>query len=227
MITKLAASLQRIKLGSGHTVAKASTKLVFIGAIGLVAGLIAGFTAGWNIAPLVGWDVIALTFVTSTWYRVRHFTPDLVKQHALREDPSRVTSDLVLIGASVASVGAVGVLLAAPSQASGADSLAFALLGVFSVVASWFMVHTIYTLKYAELYYIKPQGGVDFGHDKDPAYADFAYLAFTIGMTYQVSDTSLQTRQFRSIALRHALLSFLMGTVIIATTINLIANLGQ
>jgi len=95
------------------------------------------------------------------------------------------------------------------------------------VVASWTMAHTVFTLKYAELYYYKPQGGIDFGDDHEPTYADFAYLAFTIGMTYQVSDTTLQTRQMRAVALRHALLSFLMGTVVIATTINLVANLGQ
>jgi uncharacterized membrane protein len=89
------------------------------------------------------------------------------------------------------------------------------------------MIHTVYALRYAEIYYRDPVGGVDFGDTKSPVYADFAYLAFTLGMTFQVSDTTLSRREFRAAALRQALLSYLFGTIIIATTINLIAGLGR
>ena len=70
-------------------------------------------------------------------------------------------------------------------------------------------------------------GGVDFNEDRRPRYSDFAYLAFTIGMTFQVSDTDLTSKAMRTTALRHALLSYVFGTAIIATTINLIAGLTQ
>ena len=219
--------ISRITLDAGNSVVKASTKLIIIATSSLIAGLAAGFTMGWEIAPLVVWDMTVALFVASTWYRLRKFDANLVKQHALREDPSRVLTDIILIVVSIASLGAVGLILAAAKQSGGAASFALATLGVLSVIASWTMLHTVFTLKYAENYYTRPQGGVDFGKDADPIYSDFAYLAFTIGMTYQVSDTSLQTRRFRVIALRHALLSFLMGTVIIATTINLVAGLGK
>ena len=69
-------------------------------------------------------------------------------------------------------------------------------------------------------------GGVDFNQSASPRYLDFAYLAFTIGMTFQVSDTDLQTSAIRATALRHALLSFLFGAIIVATTVNLVAGLG-
>jgi uncharacterized membrane protein len=88
-------------------------------------------------------------------------------------------------------------------------------------------VHTVFTLRYARLYYLNGSGGIDFNQDDEPAYAEFAYLAFTIGMTYQVSDTDLKTRAIRSTALRQALLSFVLGAVILATTINLIAGLSN
>jgi len=88
-------------------------------------------------------------------------------------------------------------------------------------------VHTIYTLRYALLFYTAPIGGVDFKEHGLPSYADFAYLSLTLGMTFQVSDTDLNTRAFRKTALRHALLSYLFGTIIVATTINLIAGLGK
>jgi len=86
------------------------------------------------------------------------------------------------------------------------------------------VVNTVFALRYAHLYYaVPPGGGVDFP-DGPPDYADFAYLSFTIGMTYQVSDTGLQTRKFRRTLLRHALLSYLFGAVIIATSINTLAG---
>jgi len=72
-----------------------------------------------------------------------------------------------------------------------------------------------------------PDGGVNFNQDAPPRYLDFAYLAFTIGMTFQVSDTDLQTGSIRATALRRALLSYLFGAVILATTINLFSGLGS
>jgi uncharacterized membrane protein len=98
-------------------------------------------------------------------------------------------------------------------------------LAVGSVVLSWSVVHTVFTLRYAHLYFSPPLGGIDFNQNPHPRYLDFAYVAFTIGMTYQVSDTDLTTETIRAAALRHALLSFLFGTVILATTINVVAGL--
>jgi uncharacterized membrane protein len=81
-------------------------------------------------------------------------------------------------------------------------------------------------LRYAELYYAGTRGGVDFNQDEPPRYLDFAYLSFTIGMTFQVSDTNLQAPSIRATALRQALVSYLFGAVILASMINLIAGLG-
>ena len=95
---------------------------------------------------------------------------------------------------------------------------------IFAVVLSWLIVHAVFTLHYAHLYFAEPVGGVDFPETPHPDYRDFAYLAFTIGMTYQVSDTALQDGEFRRTVLRHALLSFLFGAVIVAMTINVLAG---
>jgi len=94
-------------------------------------------------------------------------------------------------------------------------------------VLSWAVVHTVYTLRYAAAYYGEPAGGIGFNGGEPPSYRDFAYLAFTIGMTFQVSDTALQTTALRRTALRHALLSYLFGTGILAVTINLVAGLRR
>lgn len=100
------------------------------------------------------------------------------------------------------------------------------MLGVLSVVVSWLLVHTIFMLRYAEEYYRESGGAIDFPGTKQPTFQDFAYLAFTMGMTYQVSDTNFQSTTLRAVALRHALLSYLFGTVIVATTINLVISIG-
>jgi uncharacterized membrane protein len=81
-------------------------------------------------------------------------------------------------------------------------------------------------LRYARLYYRSGQiGGIDFNEEGPPDYLDFAYVAFTIGLTFQVSDTNLSSKQIRRLALRHALLSYLFGAVIIGLTINVVATL--
>ena len=100
-------------------------------------------------------------------------------------------------------------------------------LALFSVLLSWTTVHSNFTTRYARIYYSGPDGGIDFKSDIKPKYSDFAYVAFTLGMTYQVSDTDLQSpRRCAPRSLRHALISYVFGAVIIAATINLVAGLS-
>jgi len=124
----------------------------------------------------------------------------------------------------VASVLAV-VLAIAVGRAGGSGSRDLrAGLAVVSVALSWSVVQTVFISHYARLYYSHPPGGIDFNQEAPPRYSDFAYLAFTVGMTFQLSDTDLQTPALRAAALRQALLSYLLGAVILATTINLVAG---
>jgi uncharacterized membrane protein len=85
-------------------------------------------------------------------------------------------------------------------------------------------VHAVFTLRYARLYY-SGGGGIAYHNNEAPDYGDFAYVALTIGMTFQVSDTDLTSRQIRRSAIRHALLSYLFGVVIVAMVINVVASL--
>jgi uncharacterized membrane protein len=133
---------------------------------------------------------------------------------------------VIVLIAAVASLAAVGFILIKATSAQGASQDLLAGAGVGSVTLSWFTVHTLFALKYARLYYTGAHGGIDFNQKTPPRYVDFAYLAFTIGMTFQVSDTDLESPPIRATALRHALVSYLFGAVILATTINLIAGLG-
>jgi uncharacterized membrane protein len=196
----------------------------------LAAGLAAVFAmmiAGLSkYALLAGLDITALMYITLVALTVWSLDPNATKIHAIRENPGRALSDLILIIASLGSLITVAFIIADPTQASGLARIGLVLLGITSIVLGWLMVHVLYMLSYARHYYGGRTGGIDFGHDK-PNYVDFAYLAFTIGMTFQVSDTTLQSREIRRTALHQALLSYVFGTVIVATTINLVAGLGK
>ncbi len=195
--------------------------------VGVVVGVAVGAAEGWTYAPATGWTAAAAVLVTWTWLVIGPMSAEQTAAHATREDPARALTDLIVVIASVASLGAVGYLLAAGSGGHGAGAAIAAGLGIASVAAAWAVVHTVFTLRYALLYCADDGGGIDFNQSAPPDYLDFAYLAFTIGMTYQVSDTDLQTRPIRATALRHALLSYLLGAVVLATVINLVAGLGS
>ena len=125
------------------------------------------------------------------------------KSHATRENPGRAISDVLMLAAAIASLAAVGQLLVEASSATGAMQELLAGLGVASVALSWFAVHTLFMLRYAMLYYSGVEGGIGFNQTLPPRYLDFAYLAITVGMTFQVSDTDISKAAIRMTVLRH------------------------
>jgi uncharacterized membrane protein len=193
------------------------------GAVGVVA---VGAFGSWLYAPPVGWSLAAAVFLVWTWAVIGRMNPQETASHATREDPTRHFAHVLVVVASLASLLGVGYLLVATSGSNGNADLAAA-LGALSVIASWLLVHTVFTLRYGRIYYSEPAPAVDFNQSEPPAYAELAYLAFTIGMTYQVSDTDLRTRRIRATALSQALISYLLGAVVLAVTINLVASLGS
>ena len=205
--------------------ASAATHVAAAATAGACAGAVASLPGSWQIGTLIGWDVAAGVYVAWTWATIWHRDPPATSRLALREDPGRAVADALLLVASVASILAVALAISAGSTGGPGERDLRAGLAVASVALSWSVVQTVFTLHYARLYYSHPAGGIDFNQESSPRYSDFAYLAFTVGMTFQVSDTDLQTSALRAEALRHALLSYLLGAVILATTINLVAGL--
>jgi uncharacterized membrane protein len=192
--------------------------------LGVAVALVVGNTVGWRFA-IAGWIAAASLYVLWTQLILRRMDPEQTCRWATREDPTRWVADVVVLSASVASLGGVGYVVVAGSR-SGNDAIAAAIVGVLTVGASWFAVHTLFTVHYARLYYSDEPGGIDFHDPNPPRFRDFAYLAYTVGMTYQVSDTEIGLTSIRATVLRHALLSYLLGAVVLAVTINLIAGLG-
>jgi uncharacterized membrane protein len=203
----------------------ATTRASVAAVAGVGAGVLVGLASSWQIGTLAGWDLAAAVYVAWTWATIWHRDPAATARLALREDPGRAVADALLLVASMASVLAVVLAIAAGRDAGPGERDLRAGLAVASVALSWTVVQTLFTLHYARLYYTHPVGGIDFNQEAPPRYADFAYLAFTVGMTFQVSDTALASSALRAATLRQALLSYLLGAVILATTINLVAGL--
>jgi uncharacterized membrane protein len=189
-------------------------------AAGLATALVYG--APWAVVLLAAWDAFALVYVVWVWASVLPLDSAKTEEQAAGEDDSVRVSDLLLLVASVASLVAVGFALA-HGHDTHAHRVALGVLAIGSVLLGWSTVHTVYGLRYARLYYASPVGGIGFLGDDRPDYTDFAYLAITIGMTYQVSDTDISRRPIRRTAIRHALLSYLFGAVILGITVNSIA----
>ncbi|HTX00616.1 MAG TPA: DUF1345 domain-containing protein [Acidimicrobiales bacterium] len=192
---------------------------------GTAAGALCAIALSWQASELIGWDGAALAFLLSIWLTIGRLDAEGTSAAARREDPSAPVADLVIVTAAVACIGGAGLALLEAANADPGRKAYLIALAVASVVLSWASVHTVFTLRYARLYYSGPHGGIDFNDEDAPSYLDFAYVAFTIGMTFQVSDTELTSSRIRRAALGHALLSYLFGAVIIGLTINVLASL--
>jgi uncharacterized membrane protein len=198
----------------------------------LIAGLIVAVAlmpfVTWGLAVTGGWDAAALAFILTIWPVIIRADSTRAPQLAAREDETEASARALLVGASVASLLGAGYALHLAGQHSGTPKVLLIGVAVLTVVLSWIVINTIYTLRYADQHFRSKPGGIAFGTEDDqqhPGYRDFAYVAFTIGMTYQVSDTTLRNPQIRRTVLAHALLSYVFGVVIVAGSVNLISGL--
>ena len=203
-------------------------RLLIAAPLGTVTGGIVAFFVPWQLSVLVGWDVAAVFVAGSVWTFVAVLDAPATQRVATREDDSRAAADLIMVVACLISVIGVVLGLAHARSNSGTVSSLLTGIAVFTVFLSWFTVHTLFVLRYARLYYADPPGGIKFADtDETPDYMDFVYVAFTIGMTFQVSDTGIQQRAIRRTVIRHAFVSYLFGTVIVGIAINVVGSLIQ
>jgi uncharacterized membrane protein len=208
--------------------AVAMRRAISVACVGLIVGVVLARFETWELAAVGGWDAAAIAFLATVWPVIIRADERQTEMIAAREDQTRGTATVLLLAASVASLLGVGFVLTAAGRESGAERVLVIGVAVLTVVLSWTLVNTVYTLRYAHLQLGTPADGIAFGDSsvpQPPTYRDFAYVAFTIGMTYQVSDTVVRDRRTRHTVLSHALLSYVFGTVIVAGAINLIAGL--
>ena len=201
------------------------TRLLIAAALGVVAGTTTAVIGSWQLAVLVGWDAAALFIAGSVWMFIPVLDSAATQRVAVREDDSRALVDVVMVAACLVSLVGVLLGLARANERHGATAAVLTSVAVFTVFLSWFTVHTLFVLRYAHLYYSNSVGGIEFSNsDEPPDYLDFMYVSFTIGMTFQVSDTGIRERPIRRAVIRHALLSYVFGTVIVGIVINVVGG---
>ena len=200
-------------------------------ALGAVTALVIPAGAGWVVRAAAAWDAATLVLLGLPWWGILHASPASTRHRAAAEDPGRLLLLLSAIGTCAVATAAAVALFGAPREtAPVADALRVG-LGVWALTGAWAVLHTAYTLHYAHLYYRgdpdQPGGGAHGGLDFPggaPAALDFAYFAFTIGMTFQTSDVTISSRVLRRSVLGHSSLAFGFNTVILAMAVGLLGG---
>jgi uncharacterized membrane protein len=208
--------------------APALRRVAILAGLGLAVTLVLLPILPWPAALIAGWDAAALTYLASIWPIILRANSAQAEQLATREDETRSSATVLLVAASVASLLGVGGALGLAGRESGPGRILLIGLAVVTVLLSWTVVNTVSTLHYAHRDFDSTAPGIALGDaagQERPTYRDFAYVAFTIGMTYQVSDTTVRDPRIRRAVLSQALLSYLFGVVIIGGSVNLIAGL--
>jgi len=177
------------------------------------------------------WDAFGAVILALAWIRIISANPGKVRGTAGIQDSSATVIFLSVIVAACASLFALFYLLGTVKDLSKGKMSEHVALAVSTVLCSWALVHTVFALRYANLFYLggnessDPRAGLDFPGEKAPDYMDFTYFSFVIGMTFQVSDVQITSRRIRRLALLHGIVSFAFNTVILALSINIISGL--
>lgn len=183
---------------------------------------------GGAVRGIAAWDAALVMLLGHPWRLIVRSNAQATRKHAAIEDPGKVVLFVITVVASTVSLFAAVFLLRNPEAFMPPDrgdlvGLLIALGGI-AVVGAWALVHTAFTFHYAHMYYREDgdPGGLDFPGGEEPDDLDFAYFAFTIGMTYQTSDVEVSDRGLRRMVLRHAVLSFVFNTAILALAVSLL-----
>ncbi|WP_234733180.1 DUF1345 domain-containing protein [Tellurirhabdus bombi] len=178
---------------------------------------------------VITWLGFSLTSLLLTWTALFLAHPLHIRSFYQMQDSSRTLIFLFVLVAAFSSLFAVIGLLSKSQNMSELSRHSF--LCILAIISSWSLVHTIFTIRYAHLYYDREAGqlakGLEFPGDEEPDYLDFAYFSFIIGMTSQVSDVAISSKPIRRLALLHGILAFVFNAVIIALSINTLSGLLQ
>jgi uncharacterized membrane protein len=194
-----------------------------------VVGLSLRTHALWT-ASLATYDTFAFAILGLIWVTVTLTPQDEIRAVAQRQDVGRTVIFIFVIIVACAALFAVAFLIRSGKPEEQHLSIHL-LLALATIVLSWLLMHAVFGLRYAHRFYDdsaieaeKHAGGLKFPEEDLPDYRDFAYFSFVIGMTCQVSDVDVTSREMRRLALLHGILSFGFNTVILALTINTVSS---
>lgn len=173
------------------------------------------------LAALVAWDGFVLFFLLVTYRVIADRSIDSMRRRAAELDARTSVIMILVVAAAFASLYGISSNL----DVLPGHPLSRVLLTGLTVLGSWSLIHTVYAVHYAHLYYSPPEGGLIFPGAGEPHYVDFVYYSFVIGMTCQVSDVQVSETGLRRLTLIHGVLSFFFNTVILVLAVNIGASL--
>ncbi|WP_295010420.1 DUF1345 domain-containing protein [uncultured Microbacterium sp.] len=200
--------------------AGASARLLVCVLIGAVAGAVFAVFRDAGHGLLLGIALAEALFVVVGWIGLWRMDSAATERTSRRDGAHARMDEIAVVGFAVAGLVSIVLLLL---FGKGSDHALTSVLSFLGALLAWASLHLMYASRYAREYFAA-QGGIDFNDDEPPTFQDFFYFSYNLGMTYQVSDTSVSSRAIRAVVLRHTLLSYLFGTVVLATTINLVVS---
>ena len=181
---------------------------------------------------VAAYDAAALTLLYLLWSRGLHGDPRLTRARAAVDDPGRNLILLVVLGSVVLGlITAIAILGHGPQVQTNGERWAAYVLGILAISVGWFLVHTVYTFRYAHLYWHDEDGdgtengGIRFPGTDEPSDWDFAYFAFCLGTSFAVSDPQVTVTRIRREVIMHSIISFAYNSVIIGMVINIFAGI--
>jgi uncharacterized membrane protein len=203
----------------------------------LIYGLVVGVCVAllpvpttWPFRALLGWCAGAAVYLLLAWWLAEVFDSKNTRSRAQAQDEPSVVIFGVMLMAVLACVAAIVLLLKQVQTLEGTERFLHMGLAMLALAMSWLFIHTLFAFRYAHRYYQEkkrkePDGaGLVFPNQPDPDYFDFLYYSFVIGMTSQVSDVQVSSREMRRLTLGHGILSFAFNVLIVALTINVLAS---
>jgi len=198
--------------------------------VSIVAFLMQPDSISWHTRIVASWDLGALAYLGLAWTLMAKSDARVTRDHALSQDQSGYIIFLFVVGASCASIVAIGFVVGTIRDLPFWIRAWHLAMTIAALVSSWLLIQTVFAFHYAHRYYAGPHGETStvapllFPGGREPDYADFAYYSFVVGMTSQVSDVAVASRSMRRLTMIHGILAFLFNIAVLALSINIIAS---
>jgi uncharacterized membrane protein len=183
----------------------------------------------WALLPraLVGWNAAVLILLPLTFMRLNGLGPQQLRERYRADDPSASVILLAVVGAAIISVAAIVAFLATLKSVPPGTKVAHILLAALTIIDSWLLVPTMFTVHYADMFYSAEVGAqpLKFPETSEPVFWDFAYFAFTIAAACQTADVATTQVGIRRVVIAQSIISFLFNLAILGFAINVTAGL--
>jgi uncharacterized membrane protein len=208
----------------------AMQRLAVVLAVAVVAFLAQPDSISWHTRAVVSWNLGALVYLCLAWWLIARSDAKMTRDHALGQDQSGYVIFLFVVGAACASIVAIGFVVSTIKELAFWSRAWHLTLTIGALILSWLLIHTVFAFHYARRYYAILRRErttpleLRFPGNREPDYLDFAYYSFVIGMTSQVSDVAVTSRQMRRLTLIHGVLAFVFNIAVLALSINIIGS---